>query len=504
MAVDLELAPRQDLPAGESLPLPERELKRDGDGAAAERADEAFPIPSALNESGGDAMRQDGTECRLGGRGRAARRVGLAFAIAMFALAASAASALAATPVPGSFTGDVPLRHGGLTFYVSSDATQVQDFTIPIDDLKCTGEGTPTLTDHLEAFEVKIESGAFSRTAIEKGRLEGYAVTFTFAVSGTFASNGEEASGTYSEKIAFEGSARACTTSTQPFSAKRDTQPTQTTAAPPAGSYTGNIPTRQGGLDFFVSSSGSHVQDVSIPTDDLRCTGEGTGTMTDHLEAPEITATLTAVGRTFKSAKTEKGAILEGQPVTIKFTFDGHFHSVNSEGVARAAGTYREDITFEGSTRRCTTDNQWFYATRDSQPTQTTVAPPAGSYVGNIPLRPGGLSFEVSSDSLHLLSVKIPTDELKCTGESPTTDTDKLEIAEIAISSKVAFKSTLTGKRTISGKPVSFVYTVLGHFHSVNASGKERAAGMYREELTFEGANRRCTTDNQSFSAAHT
>ncbi len=594
-------------------------------------------------------MRQDGTERRRRGRSRAVRRLGLSFAIATLVLAASAASALAAAPVPGSFTGNIPGRTGGLTFYVSGDGTHVQDFTIPVDELKCTGEGSSTLNDHLEALEVKIESGAFSTTATEEGRLEGHPVTFTFAFSGAFASNGEEASGTYREEIAFEGSTRACTTSTQAFSAKRDSQPTQTTeappagsytgnipgrtggltlyvsgdsthlqdvsiptddlkctgegtatmndeleafevtleassgnnsafnysatekgtlegrpvtikftfnghfhsvnkesverlagtyreditfeggstrrcttdnqwfnatresqptqttAAPPAGSYTGNIPGRTGGLEFFVSSNGSHVQDVSIPTDDLKCTGEGTATMNDHLEAPEITAKLTALGRTFKSAKTEKGAILEGHPVTIKFTFNGHFHSVNKESVERLAGTYREDITFEGgSTRRCTTDNQWFYATRESQPTQTTAAPPAGSYTGNIPGRTGGLSFEVSSNSLHLLSVKIPTDDLKCTGEGSATGNDKLELAEIAIKSKVTFKATITGKGMISGKPVSFAYTFSGHFHSVNAAEKERAAGMYREELTFEGSTRKCTTDNQSFSATHT
>jgi hypothetical protein len=420
-----------------------------------------------------------------------------------------------AAPPAGSYTGNIPGRPGGLTFYVSADSTHLQDVSIPIDDLKCTGEGTSTMTDHLEAFEVPLEvvvanNASFLYGSSEKGTLEGRPVTIKFTFNGHFhsvnSSEVERAAGTYREDITFEGgSTRKCTTNNQPFSAARDSQPTQTTAAPPAGSYTGNIPGRPGGLTFYASSNGSHVQDAYVPTDDLKCTGEGTSTMTDHLEAFEVTAKLTAVGRTFKSVKTEKGAKLEGRPVTIKFTFNGHFHSVNSSEVERAAGTYREDITFEGgSTRKCTTNNQPFSAARDSQPTQATAAPPAGGYTGNIPGRPGGLGFQVASNSLHVLAVKIPIDDLKCTGEGTSTMTDKLEIAEIAIKSKVKFTAVITGKGTVSGAPVSFTYTFSGHFHSVNNAAKERAAGMYREELTFEGSTRRCTSNNQSFSAVHT
>jgi hypothetical protein len=160
----------------------------------------------------------------------------------------------------------------------------------------------------------------------EKGTLEGRPVTIKFIFNGHFhsvnSSEVERAAGTYREDITFEGgSTRKCTTNNQPFSATRDSQPTQTTAAPPAGSYTGNIPGRPGGLTFYASSNGSHVQDAYVPTNDLKCTGEGTSTMTDHLEAFEVTAKLTAVGRTFKSVKTEKGAKLElGGPTACRGT----------------------------------------------------------------------------------------------------------------------------------------------------------------------------------------
>jgi hypothetical protein len=438
-----------------------------------------------------------------GGMRRHAGRLVVALATAAVLAGAASAPAFAAAPQPGSYTGNIPFRESGLRFFVSASGTHLQDVYIPTTDLKCTGEGSASTTDHLEAAEIAIESGgAFASTATEAGRLEHHPVVFTFTFSGQFASNGEEATGTYREDIAFEGSTRSCTTGTQHFTSKRDAQPTQTTAAPPAGSYTGNIPFRESGLRFFVSANSARLQDVYIPTTDLKCTGEKSETMTDHLEAPEAAIKLTELGRLFTKKLTEKG-ILEGLPVVITFTFTGHFHSINGAEVERAAGMYREDITFEGSTRKCTTDNQSFSATRDAQPAQTTAPPPAGAYKGNVPFRESDLTFEVASGSLHLVNVRIAVTDLKCTGEGASTEVGKLEIAEIAIASKTTFKSVVTAKGTISGKPVVFTYTFSGHFHSLNKEEKERADGMYREDVAFEGSTRKCTTDNQSFSAAH-
>jgi hypothetical protein len=189
--------------------------------------------------------------------------------------------------------------------------------------------------------------------------------------------------------------------------------------------------------------------------------------------------------------------------VVFTFTFSGHFHSLNSSEVERAAGLYREDITYEGSTRRCTTNDQSFSATRDSQPTQTTAPPPPGSYTGAIPGNGTGMSFEVASSSLFVLAVRIPQTGLECSGGGSNTSTDKLEIAQAEIKGKTTFKATVTRKGEIAGAPVVFTYALYGHFHSINSSGVERAAGMYREEIAYEGSTRRCATNNQSFLATH-
>ena len=414
------------------------------------------------------------------------------------------------SPPPGSYTGEIPGISRGLVFYVSANGKDLQDVYIPSAGLQCMGEGTSSSTDHLEAAEIPLESSSeanasFAKTTTQKGILEGHPVVFTYTFSGHFHSINkaevERAAGTYREEITFEGSTRKCATNNQSFSATRDAQPTQTTSSPPPGSYTGEIPGISRGLVFYVSANGKDLQDVYIPSAGLQCMGEGTSSSTDHLEAAEIKVKSGVSGTSFTTKKATAKGILEGHPVLFTYTFSGHFHSINSSQVERAAGTYREEITFEGSTRRCTTNNQSFSATRDAQPTQTTSPPPPGSYTGEIPGISRGLTFDVSSNSRELEAVSIPTTDLQCTGEGASSETDKLEIGEVAISKKGGFNAGVTRKGEIAGAPVLFAYTFSGQFHSINSSEVERAAGSYREEITYEDSTRRCTTNNESWSA---
>ncbi|MCW3027446.1 MAG: hypothetical protein JWN81_657, partial [Solirubrobacterales bacterium] len=381
--------------------------------------------------------------------------------------------AYAAAPLPGSYTGAIPGNGTGLKFFVSADSAHLQDVYIPATSLQCTGEGAATGVDHLEAADVTLESGgSLASTTTKEGILEGHHVVFTYTFSGQFNVNGEEASGTYREDIAYEGSTRKCTTNSQPWSAKRDSQPTQTTAPPPPGSYTGAIPGNGTGLKLFVSADSAHLQDVYIPATSLQCTGEGAATGVDHLEAAEVTLESGTSGTSFAKATTEKGK-LEGHPVVFTFTFSGHFHSLNSSEVERAAGFYREDVTYEGSTRRCTTNNQSFSATRDSQPTQTTAPPPPGSYTGAIPGNGTGLKFFVSGNSTHVQDVYIPATSLQCTGEGAATGVDHLEAAEVTIKVVTSgrwFTKKATEKGILGGHPVVFTFTFSGHFHSLNSS----------------------------------
>ncbi len=426
-------------------------------------------------------------------------RVALAAPLMALALiAGTSAVAEAAPPTPGSYTGNIPNDIGGLTFYVSSDSSHVQEAYMPSVALECTGEGSSSAKDHLAATEVPIEaSGSFTQTTTQKGVLAGLSVVFTYTFSGQF--TGNSATGSYREEITYEGSSRKCTTKTQSWSATRDTQPTQTTEPPTPGSYTGNIPNDIGGLTFYVSSGSSDMQEVYLPSVSLECMGEGETSTTDHLEAAELAI---AGGSSFSTVKTQTG-ILGGRAVVFTYTFSGHFHGTASSGESRAAGTYREDISFEGSTRKCTTNNQSWSAVRNTQPTQTTEPPTPGSYTGNIPNDIGGLTLYVSSNSKQVQDVYLPSVSLECMGEGVATAKDHLESGELKVKTGMSFTTTkkATQKGILAGHAVVFTYTFSGHFHGTASSGESRAAGTYREDISFEGSTRRCTTNSQSWSA---
>jgi hypothetical protein len=408
-------------------------------------------------------------------------------------------------PPPGSYTGSIPGNSFGLTFFVDATGTHLQEVHILGTNLQCFGSASTS--DHLEVPEETIAGdGSFSGTPItSKGVLEGSNVTFTYTFSGHFHATGENgafrASGTYREDIAFEGSTRRCTTNNQSFSATRDTQPTQTTTPPPPGSYTGSIPGNSFGLTFFVDAKGKHLQEVHILGTILQCVGSGSGGTGDHLEIAEIT--IKSTGSFASTTKATQKGLLAGAPVTLTYTFSGHFHATGENGAFRASGTYREDIAFEGSTRRCTTNNQSFSATRDTQPTQTTKSPPPGSYTGSIPGNSFGLTFAVSSKGTAMQSVQIATVSLECTGPGSGGNSDHLEIPEIAIKAKSKFATIVTVKGLIGSAPVTFTYTFSGHFHATGQNGAFRASGTYRDEIAFEGSTRRCTSNGQSWSATH-
>jgi hypothetical protein len=48
---------------------------------------------------------------------------------------------------------------------------------------------------------------------------------------------------------------------------------------------------------------------------------------------------------------------------------------------------------------------------------------------------------------------------------------------------------------------VHFTYTLSGHFHGRNTSNKERAAGLVRVDISYDGTATFCTSNNQYWSA---
>jgi hypothetical protein len=93
---------------------------------------------------------------------------------------------------------------------------------------------------------------------------------------------------------------------------------------------------------------------------------------------------------------------------------------------------------------------------------------------------------------------------LACTPATPThnpSPDNSFDIASIPINADGSFSATVTQTGLEGGAPVHFTYTFSGHFHGRNASNEERIAGMFREDISYDGTSTTCTSGNQFWSA---
>jgi hypothetical protein len=269
-----------------------------------------------------------------------------------------------------------------------------------------------------------------------------------------------------------------------------------TALSPSAGSYSGTNPQNGSPLRFYVSSSRTTVQDISIPSVGLACTPEG-GAIPEPFA---IAAAAIKSDRSFTATTTETG-VVSGFRATFSYTFRGNFHTA-----AKASGTFRETVKFSTTSgpQTCTSNTQSWSATRDTQPRQTTSPPPAGSYSATNPQNGSPLTFYVSSSRTKLQDISIPSVGLACAPEGGAIP-EPFSIATAAIKSDRSFTATKTQHGVVSGQPATFTYTFRGNFHSLAPSGAERAAGTFRETVKFNaGGPQTCTSNTQSWTATRT
>ena len=177
------------------------------------------------------------------------------------------------------------------------------------------------------------------------------------------------------------------------------------------GSYTATNPQNNEPITFYVSSSKTSLQDISIPFVGLDCAPPGDANPDEPLGIAAIP--LKSDG-SFTATTTETG-VYAGFPAKFTYTFRGNFHGVGPSGAARAAGTFRETMTFtDSAARTCTSNTQSWTAARDSQPPQTTSPPPAGGYTGTNPQNNEPITFSVSSSRTSLQNISIPFVGLVC------------------------------------------------------------------------------------------
>jgi hypothetical protein len=414
-------------------------------------------------------------------------------------------------PPVGSYTGADPNLDvvDPVTFFVSSKQTSLQDIAIPYGYMTCTPDGA-NINQPFTIPAVAIKpNGSFTATATQSGDYAGSPARFSYTFRGDY--DGPNASGvaafggTFRETLTYTSSARqACTSGVQLWTATRDTQPAQKASAPPAGSYTGSDPDYDvvDPITFYVSAKQTALQDISIPYGYMTC-APGGSTINQPFTIPS--ATIKADG-SFSGTQTQTGDY-EGHPATFSYSFRGNFHSVGPSGAERAAGTFRVTLRYDGAAATtCTSDNQLWTASRDAQPAQKASPPPSGSYKGSDPdydvVDP--ITFNVASNRSGLQNISIPFGYMTCSPGGANIN-EPFTIAATSVKADGSFSATKTQAGVYANQPATYTYTFRGNFHSVGPSGAERAAGTFRETITYNGsAATTCTSNNQLWTAART
>ena len=129
--------------------------------------------------------------------------------------------------------------------------------------------------------------------------------------------------------------------------------------------------------------------------------------------------------------------------------------------------------------------------------------PPVGSYTATNPQNGEPVTFYVSAGQTSLQDISIPVVYLNC-APGDANISEPFPVASVPLKSDGSFTATATQAGVYAGNKATFTYTFRGNFHSVGPSGAARAAGTFRETMTFtDSAARTCTSNAQSWTATH-
>ena len=272
------------------------------------------------------------------------------------------------------------------------------------------------------------------------------------------------------------------------------------------GSYTGPGP--QGGdgyydLTFYVSSSGTKIQNISFPSITVTCAPGGA-----KLSFPIAidSANLNANG-SFSVSQSQKGDYA-GYPATFKIAMSGQASGTGAGGQPTMAGTLSETVSYSNGIKySCPTGTLSWSATRDASQTLTTGAPPIGSYTGAGPQGGDGyydFTYDVSSTQTELQNVAFPAITLTCS-PGDATPAFPVVLDSVPLASDGSFTTSQTQTGDYDGFPATFKIAFAGNFHGLNASGAARAAGDLTETMTYTagGTNYSCTSNNLAIAAAY-
>lgn len=262
----------------------------------------------------------------------------------------------AASPTPGSFTSVSGFpADNPLTFFVSSNGKQLQDIDANAIGMNCTPGGS--FAPNFVAIVVALDaSGNFSAKASHPIVADNVVGTLSSVFQGRVGTSA--ASGTLTETLQFTNGGLYTCSSTIAWTAKRDVQPPQTSALPPAGIYTSTLRLSNTPLTFSVLSDRKQLAHIQSNANGigLSCAPAG------HVAPQIIINTFPLKGNgSFKGTSTQH--IIVGQSdATVTETFQGHFHGVGIYEEARAAGVFIVTATWRGPKNSpffCTNTTYW-------------------------------------------------------------------------------------------------------------------------------------------------
>jgi Divergent InlB B-repeat domain len=422
---------------------------------------------------------------------------------------ASFGAAPFAAATPGSYSGSDTSSVGGdtgaVSFYVSPDASAIQDLRATTYEL-CTPSAA-VFADKIQAASIPIESsGAFSYSGSSTGVFENSPATFDYSFSGKYGTGGF--AGQLTETVSYgSGTTYSCTSDLQSWSAARESsQGTQTNAPAQAGSYSGsaeatNVGGDTGSVSFYVSPDASAIQDLRVTTYEL-CTPSA-AVFADKIQAASIPIESSGA---FSYSGSSTG-VFDNTAATFKYTIAGHLHGLASSGEQRVAGQLTETVSYgSGTTYSCTSDLQsWSAARESSQGTQTNAPAQAGSYSGsaeatNVGGDTGSVKFSVSGGGTAIDNLEVSAYEL-CDPTAPTF-LNTFTVASIPIESNGSFSYNGSTNGTYDSSAATFMLTFEGHLHGLNSSGNQRVAGQLTETVSYgSGTTYSCTSDLQSWTA---
>jgi hypothetical protein len=220
---------------------------------------------------------------------------------------------------------------------------------------------------YLGIASIPINSdGSFFSTTTQTGLVGNVPATFTYTCTGHFdgpTGGLARVDGIWREDVTYanSGTSYNCTTNNQSFYAPLDgSQSNQNTATASPGSYSGFT---EGGsvanISFDVSSDSATIENVSIPSTSLACSPVEPN-LSSHITFASIPINTDG---SFTYDESQSG-IVNGEPATITYTFNGHVHGPNSSGKTRINGIWREDVTYanSGTSYYCSTNNQSYAA----------------------------------------------------------------------------------------------------------------------------------------------